>query len=173
MNLKKKQNQSSVQQKKFLRTVRTKWLLQVFGEVVRSQHESQLIYFDEVWQHNKGEKIERIRWRERTWRPTVTFGGKPTEASGSPSKQHISSRKLHANVCKERGRKGGFIRWKVLFLGYFMAKKDDGYESSNRNDSKKRGWIADERPVTGHMPNSVYSFHYRLSQSHLIELQKY
>jgi len=50
-----------------------------------------------------------------------------------------------------------------------MAEKDDGYKSSSRNDSKKRRQIADEKPVTGHTPVSVYSFHYRFSQCHLIK----
>lgn len=35
----------------------------------------------------------------------ATFGGKPTEAFGSPSKQHMTSRKLHVNVCKEREKR--------------------------------------------------------------------
>lgn len=31
----------------------------MFREIARSHHESQLIYFDEVWQCNKGGKPER------------------------------------------------------------------------------------------------------------------
>lgn len=48
----------------------------------------------------------------------MTFGGKPVEAFGSTSKQHMTSRKLHVNICKEREKKG-FCQVESLTVSIF------------------------------------------------------
>lgn len=88
------------------------------------------------------------------------------EGFGSLMEQHMVSSKLCVKFLR-KGKEGFLSGREHSFYFWILIEEKNIMIDTKAAVGEKRRRTADQKQITGHIPHSAHSFHYRFPQSHL------